>query len=518
MKIYIYIYIFLGLLLMSCMEDKGNYDYVTLDQITIDTIHDQTIEVNDTLRIPTKITRSKDDGSELSYIWYKYQGNDIHHVDTLSREKDLEYKVRDFSGTYQIFYQVTDLSTGVSEKASFKMTVVGQYNTGLMILGEADGQPSMAFINDAGNVSEIYAVTNGDVLGKNPVFIGDATDPSNSIQDIIVLCDDDRGGAVLSNSDFGKTKEVGDLFFLKPENFKPQAYYRAYNSTYEMSFANFIISHGKLHARATYMNGQLSYSMSFNPLIEGKYELCPYAIVCPAAYLFYDNAGEGRFVVLRQDMFSMDNVFSVLSSSTQGFDPARLGMQCIYLSEAALFNDEQSGFGIFRENAGGQLQGVRFRMQPYSNADDYNKQFPMALFSKTPINANAVGIDESPGYAMSLARPHLYYSKDNKVYLYDLDNNQPYPVYDVDTVAGLSHSVIDKIYMEYYTEGYSRDTYGSTSDVVNKVLYISSHKEGEAGKNGTIHVVQLADNGLVESRTALYRNICGKTVSMCYKR
>lgn len=89
----------------------------------------------------------------------------------------------------------------------------------------------------------------------------------------------------------------------------------------------------------------------------------------------------------------------------------------------------------------------------------------MSLFSKTAITGDASGIDEATGYAMSLVRPHLYYSKGSKVYFYGIDNNQCYPVYDVDTVSGLAHSVIDKICMEYVTSGYTERPYGETSDI-----------------------------------------------------
>lgn len=215
-------------------------------------------------------------------------------------------------------------------------------------------------------------------------------------------------------------------------------------------------------------------------------------------------------------MFSMDDIFYVLTSETEGFDPSKVGMKCIYLSEAAQYLGNKSGYGIFRDNRTGQLQGVRFSLYQYANDEG---PLSMSLYSKTPLTGNAAGIDEATGYAMSLAHPHLFYSKGSKVYFYEIDNNQCYPVYDTDTVPGLAGSVIDKIYMEYVTSSYyERNAYGSTSDTYNKVLYISSHKDGEAGNNGTIHVVKLSDNGTVEKRTALYKNVCGQTVSMYYKR
>lgn len=517
MRIYVYVCFFVTALLVSCMEDKGNYDYVAVNEIQIDTIKNQTIELYDTLRVVPKVTCSLGKSDELSYLWYKYVGKDGSMVDTISRERDLAYKVSDLVGSYQVFYKVTDETTGLSGKTSFMMNVVGKFGEGLIVLGEADGKTSLVFINEAGNVISLYGGATGDLLGRNPVWVGNATAPNiSTLKDIVVLCDDGKGGKILSNADFTVSNDVTDDFFVKPTNFKPQAYYRAYNNIYNMGFADFIISDGKLHGRATYYESDLGRSVAFNPAVEGKYELCPYAIVCPAAYLFFDNAGDGRFVTIRQSMFSMDDVFYTLTSKLSSFDPNKLGMKCIYLTEAALYNGERSGYGIFRDNATGELQGLRFSLRHY--ADDGGPT-EMELYAKHQIASGANGIEEATGYAMSLARPHMYYSKGSKVYFYGIDNNECYPIYDVDTVPELGNSVIDKICMEYVTGGFSnRDVYGWTSDAYNKVLYISSHKEGEPGNNGTIHVVNLNDNGTVEKRTALYRNACGRTVSMYYKR
>ena len=517
MKIYIYI-CFLGMTFcLSCMEDKSNYDYVTLNQIQIDTIQDRTIALFDTLKVPTKVTCSMEN-TDFAYVWYRYEGLDGTKCDTLSLEKDLEYKVTDLVGEYQIYFKVIDVATGLSEKTTFKMKVVGKFDEGLMILGKMKEKTSLVFISQTGEVTELYGGETGELLGRNPVSIGNANFANvEGLRDIMVLCDDNKGGILLSSGDFTVSKAMEDVFYLKPEVFKPQAYYPAYNALASLGWADFIISDGKLHARTLYNK----ITTAFNPVFEGNYQLCPYALVCPPAYLFYDNSGNGRFLTIMQSMFKMDKTFSLLQSNSADFNPSDVGMECIYLSEATKWqNKYRTGYGIFKDKTTGQLQGLRFSLSAYS--DEWSDSFTdkMSLYSKSAISSNAEGIAESPGYAMSIARPHLYYSKGSQVYFYGIDNDQCYPIYDVDTVGGLNNSVIDQVYMEYWTGYYYErdDVYGSVNDKYNKVLYVASHKEGEAGHQGTIHILKLADNGTVESRTALYKNICGETVSMCYKR
>lgn len=491
--------------LFSCMEDKGTYDYVEVNELTIDTIHNQVIEIYDTLRIKSMVKSTTEDAAPLEYVWYRYI-NESLKVDTLSVTESLEYKVALGIGTYEIILKVTDMNTGLSAKETFKLKVVGKFDNGLMVLGEVKGQPSLVFINNAGNITDMYNTSNASLLGKNPVAVANAVCPNISyIKDIMVLCDDGFGGVALSAADFSVNKPYKDLFFLAPESVKPQAYYRGM-SHYGWTNADFIISGGKLHARMLGYAEELKRKTAFNPAVPGDYELSPYAIVSAKDYLFYDNKNE-RFLVIRGDFMSMSATFSTLVSATSEFNPSKVGMKLIYMSEAAPEGSTKRGMGIFRDQ-NNQLQRLVFTLNKFS---DMIKIQPIKLLSKTEVTV-AEGIDQASAYAMSLAHPFLYYSKGSKIYLYEWENNISTPVYDVDTV--IDNSTIDKIYIEYVASG----GYGSKSDIYNTVMYVASSENGKSGQNGSIHVLKLAMNGIVEKRTAFYPNVCGKTVSLCYKR
>lgn len=505
MKKFILFVLLLPCVWVACMEDKGTYDYVEINEITIDTVNDQTVEVYDTLNVTPEVSCSLP-GAELEYCWYRYV-NDNLKVDTLSEDKQLAYKVALRVGSYDIYLKVTDANTGLSAKTMFKLSVVGKFSTGLMILGEEDGETNMVFINNAGNVVQLYDSENSAALGRHPVQIADAsTSQIADIKDMLLLCDDGKGGVTLRNEDFSKALDYSELFFVAPSVIRPQAYYKGVDQ-FTLAMADFIISGGKLHARALGYAAAFGDPIGFNPAVNGDHELSPWAIVNGKNFLFYDNKNE-QFLVLKGSIMSIQKSFSSLTSSSGGFDPAHVGMQLVYMAEGKAAGSTNRGIGIFR-NKQNQLIRLIFSLNGFSTGTSTD----MKLLSKTEVTPDATGIDQATGYAMSLYKPYLYFSKGSKIYQYEVENNLCFPVYDADTV--INNSTIDKIYIEYvpYYNGY-----GYPTATYNTVLYVSSSENGTSGKNGTIHVLKLADNGTVEERTALYPNICGKTVSMCYRR
>ena len=280
--------------------------------------------------------------------------------------------------------------------------------------------------------------------------------------------------------------------------------------------ADFIINNGKLHERLLGAADMLGYGLQFNPAVPGDYELSPYAIVNGRNYLFYDNQ-KGRFLNIKGNMMSLDNTFSSIESDSENFDPSNLGLQLVYMAEAApTGNNTKRGCGIFK-NTNGQLEKLEFTL---SNFNNFYSNSPMRLLSRVNLTPEAEGIEQSAGYAMSVARPFLYFTKGSQIYQYDLNSNRCFPIYDTDTVKINGNTVqttIERIYMEClpHYDGYA--SYFPSEDY-NNTLYVVSSENGATGKKGSIHILKLADNGTVEERAALYENVCGNCVSMCYKR
>ena len=91
-KIQLIIWSILVLCVGACTEDKGDYDYIPLNDLVVQGIEkDYTVEQFSSLKIPVTIT-VKDGFSEdrYEYLWYIWRVNNTADPDTLSFKKDLD--------------------------------------------------------------------------------------------------------------------------------------------------------------------------------------------------------------------------------------------------------------------------------------------------------------------------------------------------------------------------------------------------------------------------------------------
>ena len=94
-KIQLIIWSILVLCVGACTEDKGDYDYIPLNDLVVQGIEkDYTVEQFSSLKIPVTIT-VKDGFSEdhYEYLWYIWRVNNTADPDTLSFKKDLDVEV-----------------------------------------------------------------------------------------------------------------------------------------------------------------------------------------------------------------------------------------------------------------------------------------------------------------------------------------------------------------------------------------------------------------------------------------
>lgn len=501
----VYYIALMTLLTVACMEDKGTYDYKEMAEIRMDTLSNRTIEIYDTLKVDPQITDFPNP-ERLTYCWYLYTGDELK-VDTLSKQRQLNIKISLSVGKYTIYLKVTDPETGLSTKDKFILSVEGKFAKGLMILGQVDGVTNLQFLNSAGNITEICGNENAITIGENPILVANASSDISYLKDMLILCRDSRGGATLSGADLTKSGDYAQQFFLTPEVIKPQAYYKGVDmgSGYG-AMADFIISDGKLHTRLLGAAEQLGNKTAFNPVISGDYELSPWAIVNGKGYLFYDNKAQ-RFLSIQGNMMNLNRSFSSLTTSSGDLNPSEVGMELLYMAEGTPKGAVKRGFGIFKDK-----QGKIYRLI-FTLGDFRGGRQPLNLLDKDLVVTSASNIVSATGYAMSLAKPFLFYAHGSKIYQYELETNQVIEIFDIN--KEIPNSLIDALYIEYspYWDGF-----GATNATYNNTLYVSSSTSDKTGKNGSLHVLKLKENGTVEEITATYKNCCGKTVSMCYKR
>lgn len=140
MKQIIYIGIIL-LSIVSCYDDKGNYNYHDINEIKfgdIDSTYNVLLNI-DTLNIDAQVKMSDGDYSDtkrFEYLWVIFPQNNSRAKDTLSTERVLNYFVRLEPNTYDLYLKVRDRETNVQWKKRFVITVGTPYSRGIMLIGE----------------------------------------------------------------------------------------------------------------------------------------------------------------------------------------------------------------------------------------------------------------------------------------------------------------------------------------------------------------------------------------------
>lgn len=161
------------LFITSCYVDKGNYDYTPISDIVIEGVENSYLKISavDTLKI-LPVLNSTYNESDLEYTWLMMDSK--FNFDTLSREKDLSYKVKESPGTYQIIFIVKNRPNGYYVHSTSSLSVVTEYSRGHYILKEdASGNTDFDLLLDDGRlISNILLTTQGSSLQGKPRSMG----------------------------------------------------------------------------------------------------------------------------------------------------------------------------------------------------------------------------------------------------------------------------------------------------------------------------------------------------------
>lgn len=205
MKTIKYLFFLTFPLWVSCsIEDEGNYNYSDVNAITIEGIEDSYSCIGggvENLQIsPDIISTINTDDRDYEYSWFICQGNHNHTV--IGTEANLNYKVELPAGTYRLFLEIKDNSTGIKWQTNTSLSVVTYYTRGYLLWGEApDGLARMDMITMAEGKDTILAENvfdNTELKLTKPTAMIFANNAMQSIQKHLFLMTEDRD--VLSTS------------------------------------------------------------------------------------------------------------------------------------------------------------------------------------------------------------------------------------------------------------------------------------------------------------------------------
>ena len=158
----------LMILLFSCYDDKGSYDYHDVNEISVTWMTSGYTMINnsDTLRITPQweldstseepyIEFSMDDGQDTSryeYIW-EIQESEVTSTDQgtiVGRERNLVYPINLSPTTYTIYLKIRDTETGLLWISNTSLRVAQASEQGYLFLGEKeDGTVGLDMVSTA---------------------------------------------------------------------------------------------------------------------------------------------------------------------------------------------------------------------------------------------------------------------------------------------------------------------------------------------------------------------------------
>lgn len=463
------------LFLCACSEDKGNYNYKTLNDIEISGIEDfYLLEQFDKLTITPQLAFNlEQDESNLEHFWYAYSATQNKQKDTLSVEKNLDITIGLVPDTYSAMYKVTNKETGVFYTYKFIIQTIGTLTNGLFILGETqDNKANIALLSASGKLHEdIYHTANGEYAGTKPVALGNM----NTLYDdqILVFCDNENGGCIVDPNDFSKKGDCVDLFWIKPTFPKFRGYNYSTNDSYEYIFTD----------NAFYFN---AYRRSPPPHKLGQPAIDDVNIVTPAMnkVFFYDNKGEGFIQINTMSYVA----YPVESMPDSIFDPANIGMQLLSGGEGF----QKYFYGLFYDDENSSYHTL---IASIETAAGY--YFPDVKPIEIVDITSATDIEKASCFLTSSLSPQFFYTVENKLYCLGAETNITNLVHSFDAGEKIDYIEFDKL----------------SSD---RVMWVGTSKAGE-GKTGSVYLLDVDLNGTVSISDKYENIISGKVVDFMYR-
>lgn len=428
-QLFYYIMALLALpLLPACNEDKGNYDYHAINDVTISGIEESYTVLNgaERLEISPVITTLMNDDSHLTYEWRVQTQNsaESNYRAVLSTERDLSWDVElPFTGNWELLLRVTDTETNVVTLASAYLNVTSRTGNGFLLIGEnPEGKAQVDFISVAGDTLVMKNVMNEGTGFSNsgkPVNIV-KTGRSSLFQFMWVMTDENawRFGtdfSITAGSSFKENTFIVDDSYITGDYHLVDIYPhqpRTASFTFIMNMVA-VTSNGLLFVGNTGFVDPINVLSDEKGISFAK----PYVLVCNSEswfshFLYYDETHE-RFLKC-----TVGSTYSTRMTDEAG-DP---------------FPWDQSGVGRtlqFAQNStntdGGSTQGNSFALMRDKATGDYYVYKFYVFTSIAKIDCYTAGkvatdLDKAEFHAFSSKRTALYYTVGSK--LYGLDYNK----------------------------------------------------------------------------------------------
>lgn len=189
------LYMIVGLIfIFGCSDDKGNYDYRTLNKITLSGLEkDYSVDQFDTLRIDDlKLDFALEENTDLAFEWVIRRVNsDLNTSRVISTDHNCRGYIEEEAGMYNAYLCITDRTNNLKYYHEFLLHVNTVWANGLFILSEAADGTAVLSVQRRDKLNsplkyDVFELNNPGLgqLGRKPVQICSGI----MTGDITILC------------------------------------------------------------------------------------------------------------------------------------------------------------------------------------------------------------------------------------------------------------------------------------------------------------------------------------------
>lgn len=194
------------LLITACSQDKGNYDYVDLNEPVVTGLEDVTVLTFAQLTVSPDIAGGEYPDSEYTFEWKALDNNSSDEPVVVGTERVLDYEVILPPGSYTLYFTMTESATGLYWQYDVQLTVSSSTSEGWLVLCSDQGRARLDMISLVTGETVIDVLRgNGMPQMNGPRRIQWLSDKTDAASPYYLLTDD------------GATRLGKDSFEWKPE-------------------------------------------------------------------------------------------------------------------------------------------------------------------------------------------------------------------------------------------------------------------------------------------------------------
>lgn len=409
--------------MVSCYDDKGNYDYNPINELDIKGIDNsqwyEQLAHTDTLKIYPEIKSSlydDDSDSRYEYEWKIIPSEKAIDPDNdtatyiVSREKDLEYFVTLPAGDYRCSYIVRDKENLLEKYTFFYLRVKTLTSEGWMVLCDQDGESRLDILFNINDSTDIIShnIWSESLLKKGKPINALFSYNTGGYSARLLLCDN---GTYNMDRLSLAVEEENDLiweFGIPVDKIDIRAsainlaggttkYWGLVDKTGELYLKNTAIPGSVFEFAANLLNGQTKFKAA--PFIGISHLTYPSG----ASMLLYDDTNK-QFLEIAQGA----SYPSVMRFSGDMLFDAKTGRDIVHLEST---KEAGVNYAILKDPINGKYYYYGIQLQPAGK----NSQ----IYYGEILGA---GLDQVKQFACHHRYPYIFYSSGNKIYQFDINN------------------------------------------------------------------------------------------------